>query len=239
MPVQRKVFRIEQTSPVSVAAGAMEGDPISAADRRDILAELKALQELVERQSQPSGASGSSDKADELHQLKSDTDAIHHALNRTKQEIASLHVNAFWPPPARMVRELDAVAESAERATQQILSAAEQIEDAANSLTASLHREQERMLALDIQDNILRIFEACNFQDLAGQRISKVLGTLKFIEERVAHMVEIWGGMDALQTFTAEAAADLDRDPLMHGPRLDEDNDHVSQDAVDKLFAAG
>jgi len=180
-----------------------------------------------------------SDPKDGLQQLKSDTDAIHHALNRTKQEIASLHVNAFWPPPARMVRELDAVAESAERATQQILSAAEQIEDAANSLTESLHREQERMLAMDIQDNILRIVEACNFQDLAGQRITKVLGTLKFIEERVAHMVEIWGGMDALQTYTAEAATDLNRDPLMHGPRLDEDDDHVSQDAVDKLFAAG
>lgn len=239
MPVQRKVFRIEQISPVDATAGVPEDNTISAADRRDILAELKALQELVERQCQPSGANGLPDKADELQQLKSDTAAIHHALNRTKQEIASLHVNAFWPPPARMVRELDAVAESAERATQQILSAAEQIEDAANSLTASLVREQERMLALDIQDNLLRIIEACNFQDLAGQRITKVLATLKFIEERVAHMVEIWGGMDALQSYTAEAAADFNRDPLLHGPRLDDDNDHVSQDAVDKLFATG
>lgn len=235
MAVQRKVFRIEQTSPVGATTGMLEGAAISATDRQEILAELKALHEMVERRHLPSGADITPSQADELQQLKSDTDAIHLALNRTKQEIASLHVNAFWPPPARMVRELDAVAESAERATQQILSAAEQIEDAATSLTASLGREQERMLALDIQDNILRIFEACNFQDLAGQRIAKVLATLKFIEERVAHMVEIWGGMEALQSYTAEA--DLNRDPLLHGPRLEDDNDHISQDDVDALFA--
>lgn len=235
MAVQRKVFRIEQTSPVSVTTGMLEDSAISAADGQEILAELKALHERMERRYLPSGADIMPSQTDELQQLKSDTEAIHLALNRTKQEIASLHVNAFWPPPARMVRELDAVAESAERATQQILSAAEQIEDAATSLTASLGREQERMLALDIQDNILRIFEACNFQDLTGQRIAKVLATLKFIEERVAHMVEIWGGMEALKSYTAEA--DLNRDPMLHGPRLDDDNDHVSQDDVDALFA--
>jgi chemotaxis protein CheZ len=233
MAVQRKVFRIEQTSPAGVTTDMLDGAAISAADAHEILAELKALHERMERRHP--GVDITPSQADELQQLKSDTDAIHLALNRTKQEIASLHVNAFWPPPARMVRELDAVAESAERATQQILSAAEQIEDAATSLTASLGREQERMLALDIQDNILRIFEACNFQDLTGQRIAKVLATLKFIEERVAHMVEIWGGMEALKSYTAEA--DLNRDPMLHGPRLDDDNDHVSQDDVDALFA--
>ena len=122
-----------------------------------------------------------------------------------------MHVNAFGPPPARMTRELDAVVESAERATQQILGAAEDIEDAANTLSASLKREQEKSLALDIQDNVLRIFEACNFQDLTGQRIAKVLTTLKFVEERIAHMIEIWGGIDAFKTYAVAAAAELDR----------------------------
>jgi chemotaxis protein CheZ len=237
MPTQRKVFRIEQTHPIGSGAGMLDGAAISAADRQEILAELKALQDLVEQRHARSNMDVGSGTDEELQQLRSDTDAIHLALNRTKQEIATLHVTAFWPPPARMVRELDAVAESAERATQQILTAAEQIEEAANSLSASIQREQDRMLALDIQDNLLRIFEACNFQDLAGQRITKVLATLKFIEERVAHMVEIWGGMDALKTYT-DGAHDLNGDPLLHGPKLDDDdNDHVSQADVDALFA--
>jgi hypothetical protein len=38
MPLQRKVFRIEQTTPVKVAAGMLDGVRISPADRQEILA---------------------------------------------------------------------------------------------------------------------------------------------------------------------------------------------------------
>jgi len=239
MPVQRKVFRIEQASPVSITAGMLDGACISPSDRKEILAELKALHDLVERQSAGPGTQLESCGTGELHQLKSETDAIYLALNRTKQEIAALHVNAFGPAPARVTRELDAVVESAERATQQILGAAEDIEDAANTLSASLKREQEQSLALDIQDNVLRIFEACNFQDLTGQRIAKVMTTLKFVEERIAHMIEIWGGIDAFKTYAVAPAAELDRNRMLHGPKLADDDGHVSQDDVDAIFATG
>jgi chemotaxis protein CheZ len=142
MPVQRKVFRIEQTTPVEVTAGMLDGVRISPADRQEILAELKALHDLVERRSPKPSADIEACGPDELRPLKSETDAIYLALNRTKHEIAALHVKAFGPPPARVTRELDAVVESAEQATQQILSAAEDIEDAAHTLSASLKREQ-------------------------------------------------------------------------------------------------
>jgi chemotaxis protein CheZ len=242
MPVQRKVFRIEQMSPVNAATSALDDAPLSSAERHEILTELRALYALLERRGAApvngiSGANLDSHSAEELRQLRSETDAIHDALNRTKHEIAALHVNAFGPPPARMTRELDAVAESAERATQQILSAAEDIEDAANTLSASLKQEQELSLALDIQDNVLRIFEACNFQDLTGQRIAKVLTTLKFVEERVAHMIEIWGGIDAFRSYAA--AAELSGDAFLHGPKLEDDDGHVSQDDIDIMFATG
>lgn len=237
MPVQRKIFRIEQTTPVNVTAGMLDGAGISPADRQEILAELKALHDLIERRGPKLTADAEACGTDELRRLKSETDAIHLALNRTKQEIAALHVNAFGPPPVRVTRELDAVVESAEQATQQILGAAEDIEDAANTLSASLQREQEKSLALDIQDNVLRIFEACNFQDIAGQRIAKVLTTLQFVEDRIAHMIEIWGGIDAFRTYAA--AAEVDRNSLLHGPKLDDDDGHASQDDVDAMFATG
>ena len=240
MPVQRKVFRIEEMGPLATTASALNAAPISPADRQEILAELKALHDLVERRTAGGGADIERCDASGLRQLKSDTDAIQFALNRTKQEIASIHINAFGPPPpARVTRELDAVAESAESATQQILNAAEDIEDAANTLSASLKREQEQSLALDIQDNVLRIFEACNFQDLSGQRIAKVLATLKFVEERVAHMMEIWGGIDAFKTYTAAAAAEHSRNTKLHGPKLEGDEGHAYQDDVDAMFATG
>jgi chemotaxis protein CheZ len=239
MPVQRKVFRIEQTTTVDATAGALEVAGLSPAERNEIIAELKALHDLVERRNPRPSAEAETCSAEELRQLKSETEAIHLALNRTKREIAALHANAFGPAPARVTRELDAVVESAERATQQILGAAEAIEDAANTLSASLKREQEQSLALDIRDNVLRIFEACNFQDLTGQRIAKVLATLKFVEDRVAHMVEIWGGIEAFRSYAVAAANERDRNNLLHGPKLDDDKGHVSQDDVDAMFATG
>src|SRR5262245_45702434 len=127
MPVQRKIYRIEQMGPAALPA-ALDASMISPAERQEILTELKALQVLVKRRSPTSVAEIGACDADELRQLKSDTDAIYSALNRTKQEIAALHVNV-GPAPARLTRELDAVVESAERATQQILHAAEDIED--------------------------------------------------------------------------------------------------------------
>jgi chemotaxis protein CheZ len=237
MPVQRKVFRIEQTMPVNATAGMLDG--ITSADRQELLAELITLRELVERRGVKSNAEADPRGAEELRQLKSETDAIYLALTRTKQEVAALHVNAFGAAPARVTRELDAVAESAERATEQILGAAEDIEDAANTLSASLRRDQEKSLALDIQDNVLRIFEACNFQDLTGQRIAKVLTTMKFVEERIAHMIEIWGGIDAFKPYAAAAAAEIETNTMLHGPKLDDDEGHVTQDDVDAMFATG
>jgi chemotaxis protein CheZ len=239
MPIQRKIFRIEQTTPVNVTAGMLDGAGISPADRQEILAELRALHDLIDRRDPASNGNAEPCGSEELRRLKSETDAIYLALTRTKQEVAALHVNAFGPPPVRVTRELDAVVESAERATEQILGAAEDIEDAANTLSASLQRQQEQALALDIQDNVLRIFEACNFQDLTGQRIAKVLTTLKFVEDRIAHMIEIWGGIDAFRTYTAAAATDPDRGAMLHGPKLDGDEGHVSQDDVDRMFATG
>jgi len=38
-----------------------------------------------------------------------------------------------------------------------------------------------------------RSSRACNFQDLTGQRISKVMTTMKFIENHINVMMEIWG----------------------------------------------
>src|SRR5262245_3870217 len=98
MAVQRKIFRIEQTAAINATAAALDDARISPAERQEILAELKALHALMERRT-AAGATVGGRSADELRQLKSETDAIHDALGRTKREIAALHVNAFGPPP--------------------------------------------------------------------------------------------------------------------------------------------
>jgi chemotaxis protein CheZ len=155
------------------------------------------------------------------------------------QELASLHFGAFADAgEGRASRELDAVVDSTERATQQILEAAEGIDEAANTLSASLKQEQENALASDIRDHVVRIFEACNFQDLSGQRIAKVLATLTFVEDRVARMLEIWGGRDALKDYAAVALTERNsQTELVSGPKLNGDCGHVSQEEIDAMFA--
>src|SRR5262249_34185948 len=132
-----------------------------------------------------------------LRQLQHEADAIHTAIARTKQEIAMLHAGASGRGGPRAARELDAVVDGTERAAHQIMDAAEAIAKAAKSLTAA--QTKDDAATQRIRDNVLRIFEACNFQDLSGQRIAKVLAMLQFIDESIARMVEIWGGTEAFK----------------------------------------
>src|SRR6266852_1284870 len=89
----------------------------------------------------------------------------------------------------------------------------------------------------EIQERVVSIFEACNFQDLTGQRISKVMTTMKFIENHIVVMMDIWGGVDAIK---AHAPAIIDEregdDRLLNGPKLDGDAGHASQNDIDALF---
>jgi chemotaxis protein CheZ len=243
MPVRRKVFRIEEMQPAGTRLGAAAEAP--AVPPQHILAELAALRGLIEgrRDSATKIDTENVDacdiEANGLRQLKNETDTIHRAITRTKQEIAALHVNGLnRPESGRMFRELGAVVGGQERAIQQVLAAAEDIDEAANTLSAAVKREQEQALAQDIRDQVIRIFEACNFQDLAGQRITTVLATLKFIEDRIARMMEIWGGIEAFKDYTAAALAEREPGPiLLNGPKLEGDQGHASQDEIDALFS--
>jgi chemotaxis protein CheZ len=241
MPVRRKVFRIEQMGPLATPTAAFTGAAVSELHQREILAELKALRDLMERGERAAPFDAGALTPNDLRELKDETSAIARAIARTKQEIAALQASALNGfAPARAARELDAVIEDAERATQQILDSAEAIDGAANSLSASLKNRQEQALAQDIQDQVIGLFEACNFQDLSGQRITKVLATLKFVEDHIARMMEIWGGIpEGKPEIGAASAAPVHEGKLVHGPKIKGDPGHASQGEIDALFAKG
>jgi chemotaxis regulatin CheY-phosphate phosphatase CheZ len=126
----------------------------------------------------------------------------------------------------RIAHELAAVTAGTDQATQKILAAAEEIDQLANNLSASLKGKIEQGLAQDISDHVIRIFEACNFQDLIGQRVSKVMTTLEIIEERVARAI------DEIKNAPARGGGDA----YLHGPRLDIDRGHIAQNEIDSMF---
>jgi chemotaxis protein CheZ len=141
--------------------------------------------------------------------------------------LAALVVDADGRRLTRAAAELGAAIETIEKAAQIVLSGAESIDDGARALAATETTADGRRLAHDLQARVQHIYEACNFQDLAGQRIGKVIDLLADLDEQLTRVVS-----DAPVIATPEAVAN----GLINGPRLDGASGHVSQNDVDALF---
>ena len=134
----------------------------------------------------------------------------------------------------RELDELRASVDGMDHATQKILSSVELIDDGARSLASSLKNDYERGLAQDMQDHVVKIYEACNFQDLAGQRISNVIGIMTMLEDQVAAMIERCNTVTGVSSSSANT--DTFARALLNGPKLDGDDGHASQCDIDKMF---
>jgi chemotaxis protein CheZ len=238
MAAQRKQFRVEtQYRNDPRGPSPAEGAPL----HHEMMRELKALRALVQGQQPASVDQAETEmlraKLNEAQKLKTELDIIYGAIHRTKQELASIHTGSNQTPDTtRVARELDEVIGGTESATQDILKAAEGIDEAASTLVAGLKNEHESQLAQDIQDKVIQIFEACNFQDLSGQRITKAMRSMKFIEEHILRMMEIWGGVEAIAGVTPTTPEPSAHAHLLNGPKLEEDSGHASQNDIDALF---
>lgn len=231
MTAQRKIFRIEQTLRAlgrdDEDARASTTNPVQA----QILAEIRALRTLLDAHRPPAGDLPSP----EMRKLKIELDVIGEAIKQTRCEIVALQNEGFDSARiARVGKELDAVLGDTSGATDTILQAAEAIDESASALHAILKNANEKGLAQDIQECVTAIFEACNFHDLTGQRISKIAVTLKMVEEHLARMMEIWSVIDRFNIEAAQTAVDHG---LLNGPKLAGENGHSTQDDIDRLFS--
>ena len=256
MSVSRKRFRVEQAilgdAPMAMPAGAeVDVGPM----HREIMNELRAIRaqmaaparRAAETLEEPSGREIAETQAlletyraqiEQCEKLKVELDLIHDAISRTKREIAVLHGKSFnGDEMAKVNGELGAVVGGTEHATQQILEATEAIDQAASAMSKNISPEQQKLLSEEIQERVVSIFEACNFQDLTGQRISKVMTTMKFIEQHINEMMNIWGGVDAIKAHAPAIVDTREGDAkLLNGPKLDGDIGHASQDDIDAMF---
>ena len=134
---------------------------------------------------------------------------------------------------ARAADELRASVDGMDDATQKILKSVEIIDDSARALTASQKNDYEGGLAQEIQDQVVAIYEACNFQDLAGQRISSVIGMMTMVEDQVAAMLDRFNGLAVKDIAVVDKTGDR---ALLNGPKLDGDPGHASQSDIDAMF---
>jgi chemotaxis protein CheZ len=208
--VQRKVFRVEQmTGGVRVASADEKHD------RNPVHSATDSQQQL------------------EAEWMAHELSALHSAITRNMRELSALINDGDNRRMSRAAGELGAAVEGMEKATQKILASAELIDDCVRALAAALSDDYHHGLAQDVQDQLVRIYEACNFQDLAGQRISKVIALLNMIEEKLASMIACNSGAGVQSTETKSAPTS----DLINGPRLDGATGHASQRDIDAMFA--
>jgi chemotaxis protein CheZ len=220
--VQRKVFRVEK-----MFAGRRAAAPAVDAEQRHALDEIKALRAPAARRDGLPGAS--------VQSLRRELALIHDAIAHNKRELAVLIGDGNERRMAHAAGKLGAAVEGMEKATEKILKSTEVIDDSAKALGAAMKTDYERGLAQDIQDHVVQIYEACNFQDLSGQRIGNVIRTLNMIEDQVEGMLERCNTLARPGDSAAATRYSCERG-LLNGPRLDGDCGHASQRDIDAMF---
>ena len=153
---------------------------------------------------------------------------LHDIIEATRSEIGATQVNDISGkhiPTA--TDELDAVVEATEVATGTIMDSCEAISEYAENLDPA-HKDY-------LVGEVTKILEACSFQDITGQRITKVVSSLKTIDEKVSHLMAVLG--EKLPAHFTETKDEDTREGdarLLNGPQMADKA--ISQDDIDKLL---
>jgi chemotaxis protein CheZ len=158
--------------------------------------------------------------------LLAEVEALGRTIASAKAEIAALRIDDIKDNHIPFATdELDAIVEHTASATNAILNSCETLDEVAADLSGET--------AARLQTATTQIYEACGFQDITGQRITKVVTTLKTIEAKVAQIIRTFATSEP--DATAEAPVQEEAS-LLNGPQ------HpavaMDQSDIDRLLAS-
>lgn len=161
-----------------------------------------------------------------FHELK----ALQKIIDEARHEIGAMRptdIKDKHIPTA--TDELDAVVESTAEATNTIMDACDVIMEKA--MAAGGENGDA------ITNEVTKVYEACSFQDITGQRITKVVTTLREIESKVHSLVKVLSEKLPVEqqegdSGEEEKAGDA---ALLNGPQMPANA--ISQDDIDALLA--
>lgn len=195
------------------------------AGQTQIAAAMRELRALFENQAALHQTTGRAEA------LRSELLEMAASIEQARREIAALR-----PKDTNNNRldiatnELDAIVSTTERASNEILQSAERLMEVAGRLK---RLGADRDLVADIENEVTNIFTACSFQDLTGQRTSKVVNALRYVEQRINAMISIWS-IEGVKASADQGPTDARPDAhLLGGPR----DDGVDQSEVDALLS--
>ncbi len=167
--------------------------------------------------------------------LKKEFFGLFKYIQRVREEIAaikqpaapSLHFDS-------MSDQLDAIVQATEDATNTIMECMEKNDDVVTKLRDNITDADQLALLDQISANGSDVFEACSFQDITGQRITKVVKSLTYVEDRVNALIEVWGKNEIDKIQVKPDKDKTEEEKLLQGPALE--GEGISQDEIDKLF---
>lgn len=167
--------------------------------------------------------------------LRGEVEGLVRYVERLRQEIANVAQGRDTEKTnfQTMSTQLDAIVVSTEQASNTIMEASEKILEASGRLGQDLSEEERLEAQNQIHARTTEVLEACSFQDLTGQRVTKILNSLRFVEERVERMIDVCGSDAMMELIGALPEPEQDHDDVeMHGPT----DEGISQDEIDALF---
>lgn len=215
------------------------------ADSKDVLKAIAELKAMVQGGGIVAGANPDGDTSatqdtsplvvlPEVGTLRGQLSELKASIDKTKSEIAALHKPGESEDKfTTAAMELDAIVQATEVATNNILGAGEDIYDFVRLIKERITDIKSHDHLDSISNLVIGIFENCNFQDVTGQRIGKVVNTINYLEERILTMIDIWGEEEFEGIELAEDARSED-EKLLEGPQLA--GQGISQNDIDSLF---
>ena len=144
-------------------------------------------------------------------------------LRSTRQEIVALRPEGSGGQMfGTTADELEEIVTETARAANRFMDAAEAVEKVA--------AQAEPAIAGALMDAVTNIYEASAFQDITGQRITKIVRGLQSMESKLSSLVSAFGPLEE----PCESGAPKGDAALLNGPQL---NKHAhSQTDIDALF---
>lgn len=129
--------------------------------------------------------------------------------------------------------QLDAVVSATEEAASNIMDAADALEEVSKNV--------DEEIASKLNDISTNLFQASSFQDLTGQRITKVTKTLGHLEERLNALADAIGDdyikpEEEEEIVFDETGVAVNDEELLHGPQLEGEGN--TQDEIDAILAS-
>lgn len=220
---------------IAALEAAETGDMIPAEQVRELVGAVKQM------------FGQHADKPNTTEKLYAELGELAKYINNAKKELQEVKGSSIAEEHLpNATNQLDAIVQMTEQATGRIM-------DECDRLTMFHNDLRERLIAMDppldpdalagaddainqAATSITHIFEACNFQDITGQRVQKVVRALQEIERQVLRMVVVFGLMENRHNLDEETAAELREDAeLLNGPQLT--GQGLEQDEIDSILS--